>query len=68
VKFRPWIKLPRIWKLQLERIIVKYCTGMLINFEGVVNPEMAQLKIGMGPQLAIRKELMRDGPNILRIC
>ena len=46
--------------MQLDSIIVKYCTGILINWEGVVNPDLSQLKIGMGPQLVIRKELKRD--------
>jgi hypothetical protein len=39
---------------------------MLINSEGVVNLDLSQLKIGMGPEL-VRKEVKRDGLNILRI-
>ena len=54
--------------MQLDGIIVKYYAGMLINREGVVNPDQSQLKIGMGPQLVIRKELKKDGQNILRMC
>ena len=46
-------------KMQLDGIIVKYCTGMVINWEGIGNREMSQLKIGTGPQLEIRKELER---------
>ena len=29
MKWRPWIKLPRIGKIQLGGIKVKYCTDML---------------------------------------
>ena len=63
----PWIKLPRIWRIQLDGIIVKYITGMLINSEGVINLDFSQLKIQTGPQLLIRKEFKIDGKNILRI-
>ena len=54
--------------MQLDGIIVKYCSDMLINSEGVVNLDLSQLKIGMGTQLVIRKELKGDGLNILRMC
>ena len=50
--------------MQLDRNILKYCTGMLINREGVVNLD---LKIGAGPKLVIRKELKKDGQKILRM-
>ena len=32
-----------------DGIIAKHCTSMLINCEGVVNPNLSQLKIGTGP-------------------
>ena len=38
------------------------------NLRGVVNPDLSQLKIEIGPQLLIRKELKRDEQNILGIC
>ena len=47
--------------MRLDGIIVKYCNGMLINLEGVVNPDFSKLKIGTGPQLKIRKESKRNG-------
>ena len=61
-------KLPRIRKMQLYGILVKYCNGVLMNCEGIVNLDLSQLKIGTGPQLVIRKELKRDGRNILIMC
>ena len=33
-----------------------------------MNADLSQIKIGMGPQLVVRKELKRDGWNILRMC
>ena len=68
VKLRQWMKLPKIWKRQLDGIIVKYCAVMLTNSEGVVNPGLFQLKIGTGPQSGIRKELKRNRQSILRMC
>ena len=47
--------------MQLDGLIVKYCTKMLINLEEVVKLDFPQLKIGMGLQLMMRKELKRDG-------
>jgi hypothetical protein len=67
VKWRPLIKLPRMLKMQLHGIIVIYCSGILINSEGVVNLDLSQLKIGTGPELA-RKKLKKDGLDILRMC
>jgi hypothetical protein len=60
------MKLPRLWNMQLDGIIAIYCSDMLINSERVVNLDLSQLKIGMGPEL-VRKEVKRDGLNILRI-
>ena len=31
-----------------SRIIVKYCTDMLVNWEGAVNLDLTQLNIGTG--------------------
>ena len=45
--------------MRLDGIIVKYCTGVLINRERVVNPDWSQLKLGTGLQLVIWKELER---------
>ena len=39
-------ELPRIWKIQPVVIVVKCCTGVLVNFEGIVDLVLSQLKIG----------------------
>ena len=33
---------------EADGIIVKYCTGMLIKWEGIVNLKLSYLKIGTG--------------------
>ena len=38
--------------------MVKYCAGILINWEGVVNPDLFQLKIG---RICYTEEMKRYG-------
>jgi hypothetical protein len=66
--WRLGIKLLTILKMQSNGITVKDSIGMFKSREGTVNLDLSQLKIGAGPQLVIRKELKRDGRNILRMC
>ena len=53
----PWIKLPRMWKMQLDGIIVKYCTDMLINSEGVVNLDFVTVKDRNGATISDKERV-----------
>ena len=53
VKWRPWIKLLKIWKMQPHGIIVKYCSGML-KIERERKPGLFTVKDKI-------KKLRRDG-------
>ena len=60
VQLKLWIKLPNIWNMQPDDIIVKYCAEILINWEEIISMDLTQLNIGIRPKLVIKKELKRD--------
>jgi hypothetical protein len=53
---------------EARRHISKIQYWHVIKLRGRNQSDFSQLKIGTGPQLMMRKELKRDGQNILRIC
>ena len=62
-------KVGKALKYKLRKCEVEAMDKIAEDLEdGVVNPDLSQLKIGTGPQLVIREELKRDRQNFLRLC
>ena len=53
MKLRSGIKSPNIWNLHPDSIIVKYCSGILINREIIVNHDLSESKIEKEPEIGV---------------